>query len=275
MSEAGAGDIARAVEEDDAVVLLDYVRTMGRLGFAPQAEAIAVAGGWAIFTGPGDPLNRTAGLGLAGPTRPADLERVEAFYRRLGSPARIEACDSTDPGLRAMLEARGYSLQHDLRVYALEIEPSAGPAATDPAPGVEVARVGPQDYERWARTVTHGFTGAEAGPEFERGLRLGRTACRRDGVLCYLARVEGEDAGGGALDASRTRGHLFSMVTLPVFRRRGVQSAVLRARVDAARTLGCAQVVVKVNADSDSERNVRRAGFRLAYSKVCMTLDNT
>jgi N-acetylglutamate synthase-like GNAT family acetyltransferase len=52
------------------------------------------------------------------------------------------------------------------------------------------------------------------------------------------------------------------------FRRRGLQTALLRARMAAARDAGCEYAVVVTNGGSDSQRNCERLGFRLAYSKV-------
>jgi GNAT superfamily N-acetyltransferase len=58
--------------------------------------------------------------------------------------------------------------------------------------------------------------------------------------------------------------------TLPSYRGRGAQSAMLAARIEAARHLGCRRLVVETGPDSaekpnPSYRNVERAGFRVAY----------
>jgi GNAT superfamily N-acetyltransferase len=57
--------------------------------------------------------------------------------------------------------------------------------------------------------------------------------------------------------------------TLPEYRGRGAQSAILAARIEHARRLGCATVVTETGelADdrpSSSYRNIVRAGFREA-----------
>ena len=56
--------------------------------------------------------------------------------------------------------------------------------------------------------------------------------------------------------------------TRPAFRQRGVQTALLHARMDAAREAGCDLALVVTAPGEDSQRNVERAGFRLAYTKV-------
>ena len=63
-------------------------------------------------------------------------------------------------------------------------------------------------------------------------------------------------------------GELYIASTLPAFRRRGVQAALLRARLAAARDAGCALVFVGARLANTSARNVERAGFRLAFTKA-------
>jgi hypothetical protein len=46
--------------------------------------------------------------------------------------------------------------------------------------------------------------------------------------------------------------------------------ALLQARLAAARRAGCDLAVVGTSPGSDSQRNIERAGFTLAYTKVIM-----
>jgi ribosomal protein S18 acetylase RimI-like enzyme len=52
------------------------------------------------------------------------------------------------------------------------------------------------------------------------------------------------------------------------FRRRGLQTALLHARLAAAAQAGCEYAVVVTQGGSASQRNCERIGFRVAYSKV-------
>jgi hypothetical protein len=49
-----------------------------------------------------------------------------------------------------------------------------------------------------------------------------------------------------------------------------VQMALLQARLAAARKAGCDLAVSMTGPGSDSQRNIERAGFRLAYTKASM-----
>ena len=58
--------------------------------------------------------------------------------------------------------------------------------------------------------------------------------------------------------------------TRPAFRRRGVQTALLQAQLVAAREQGCDLALTITAPGSDSQRNMERAGFRLAYTKAIL-----
>jgi len=61
---------------------------------------------------------------------------------------------------------------------------------------------------------------------------------------------------------------LFGAGTLPEFRGRGIQTALLRTRIRVAMEARCELAVVVTRGGSVSERNCVRLGFRVAYSKV-------
>jgi len=62
----------------------------------------------------------------------------------------------------------------------------------------------------------------------------------------------------------------FSAGTAPQFRRRGVQTALLGARVADATSAGCELALVTVQPGSRSQRNVQRRGFDLLYTRATL-----
>ena len=86
----------------------------------------------------------------------------------------------------------------------------------------------------------------------------------------HLARRDGVIAGGGATRIANRLVQPAGAATLPAHRRRGVQSAPLRARLlDAARH-GCDLAVVTTEPASKSQENVQRAGFSLLYARAVL-----
>ena len=74
-------------------------------------------------------------------------------------------------------------------------------------------------------------------------------------------------AGGLIIPQYRTAG-LFGAATLPEFRGRGIQTALLTNRLRLAQNAGCDLAVTLTMPGTTSQRNAERAGFKTAYTKV-------
>lgn len=259
--------LARRLEAVWAAGAADFARTLA--GWRPEAGACVepVGGGYAVYAGVGSPFNRAAGVGLAGPVSPADLDQIEVFYRRRRAAPAVSVCPLADRSLVEGLGARGYRIRMFLNVHVRPLGQAPPPAA---APGPPVTVVGPEAAHLWALTVSRGFAGCDdlAVPD-----GIADVVARRLGVTCFLARVQGLAAGGGAMSAQSGVAALFSASTRPGFRRQGVQTALLAARLAAAQDAGCDLATVETVPGSLSQRNAERAGFRVAYTRVIMAQD--
>ncbi len=85
---------------------------------------------------------------------------------------------------------------------------------------------------------------------------------------CYVALVDGVPAGVGAMYVSGKAALVAAGSTLPEWRGRGCQTAVLRRRVSDAAAAGCDLVVSQARPGTQSQRNMERAGLRTAYTSV-------
>lgn len=90
------------------------------------------------------------------------------------------------------------------------------------------------------------------------------------GWRCFVAFAGDEPAACGALYADGDHGWLGIAATLPQFRRRGAQGALLAARIEAGRADGVRRFVTETGErvegrPDQSYRNILRAGFREAY----------
>lgn len=59
---------------------------------------------------------------------------------------------------------------------------------------------------------------------------------------------------------------------LPAHRGKGLQAALIRARLQLAIEHGCELAATSTHPGTDSQRKVERAGFRVAYPKAVLTL---
>ncbi len=91
-----------------------------------------------------------------------------------------------------------------------------------------------------------------------------------EGFSRFLARRDGAPAGGASLRLSEGVAHLCGAATLPAHRRRGVQSALLAARLFVAAEAGCDVAVVITQPGSKSQENVERQGFHLLYARAIL-----
>jgi GNAT superfamily N-acetyltransferase len=233
----------------------------------PEAASLEIAGGCAIFTGAGSPLTQAVGIGLAGPVSRADMACLEAFFRSRGASVVIDLCPLADPGLVEMLSARGYRAVEFNNVLVKRL---AG-AEMVIAPRARRATAGEADL--WAHTVGRGFF--EQPDLTTEEMDVGRAIFAMPGALCYLAvssspGAAGEPAGGGALAVHGSLAALFADSTLPRFRRQGLHSEVIAARLNEAAALGCDMAMASTEAGSASQRNYERMGFRVVYTKVTM-----
>jgi GNAT superfamily N-acetyltransferase len=258
--------LARRLELDEAWGMADHAETHGRLRPEDGVAVESVGGGRVIYAGRDSPLSRAVGLALAGPIDSADLDRIEAFYWARGLPVRLDLCPLADPSLRELLGDRGYRIADFLGVYVRAL--GRDEALPSPPPGVEIAVVGLGGADEWALTVERGFSGQDEVPES--ALDVSLATFHKPTATCFLARVEGRPVGGGALAVHEGLAMLMAASTRPAYRGRGVQTALLRARLVAAVAAGCDLATVRPSPGSASERNILRAGFRLAYTKAIM-----
>jgi len=261
-------DVAATLEAAEAWHLRVQAQTWRALG-ASDACALEIGGGVAAFTEPlfGRKLNHATGLGMAGPVDEHALARLEAAYAARGLGVEIDLCPHADASVVALLARRGYAVNAFSNTYARSVE-DLRDAAT---PGIEILR-GEDAQVLFVEASVAGFgLQAQQRPR-ELLAALARIAHAREDTSSFVARIDGRVAGSAGLSVMQTPrgrvGELYIASTLPAFRGRGVQAALLQARLAAARDAGCTLVFVGARPANTSARNVERAGFRLAFTKA-------
>lgn len=241
---------------------VQYARAQGLLHPECHATAEAITGGYAIYAGAGSPANRAVGLGQHGPVRGPDMELVEQFYQKRDSLPRIDLCPLADPSLLPWTV--GYRLEgfHSVLFKPTQDEERPGCHNVE----VRISRARPEDAELWIATVAQGFSGQDEPPQETLDV-ISPTFCSAE-TVCFLAWIGNEPVGGAAVIWHGGVAELGSGSTRTAYRRRGVQAALLQAGVAAAREAGNDVAMVLTSPASDSQRNVERAGFRLAYTKA-------
>lgn len=191
-------------------------------------------------------FNRVLGLDSIDP-----FDEIAAFYGDTAwwvSDAR---------GLGTELEARGFVRDYGWMKFSRGVSPRRATSE------LSVVPVGPDRAGDFAAVVAGGYS----LPDFTEPFAA--NVVGRPGWSCYVAYDGERPAGAGALYVDGGVGWLGFGATLPDFRGRGAQSAILAARIEDARRQGCSTVVTETGEfdgrrPSGSYRNILRAGFREA-----------
>lgn len=227
----------------------------------------------ASFAQAGSPFNKVAGLGFGSMPSAAALDEIERAFTARGAPVQIELSHLADPAFSVFLSERGYRLTSFENVLGLALR---GQAERVTPPGVEVRRSGDDEFDAWLGVVADGFAhpddqGVPSHEKFPRDIIL---SAERDfaaaGVMRYVAFTDGVIAGGAGLRLAEGVAQLTGAATAPAHRRRGVQTALLSARLADAAAAGCDVAVVTTQPGSKSQHNVQRRGFDLLYARAIL-----
>jgi len=265
--------LARRVEAAWDFLGVENARSQKKRAPESGAEVFPVAGGHAVFLGAGAPLSQAQGLGLHEPVVGDDLERMERFFRDRGTATQIEVASLADPSLLGALSVRGYLIAE--QTHSLVCPLKRGTLREQPIDRstsvgtVEIVRVGSDGLEQWVDVVLRCFfEGAESPPP---SLREGAIAMSMvPGFTAWLARVDGQPAGGGSLMIHDGLALICGDGTLPSYRHRGVQTVLLQARLAHAVSSGCELAAICTQPGSGSQRNAERQGFQVVYARTML-----
>src|SRR5687768_2057145 len=264
-------ELARRIDRAE----IDFCAMAARAGRPDGVASLEVAGGRALCSFAGSPLNKVLGLGLGSPVEDADLDAIEAFYDERGIPVQIELCPLAVSGLAARLTKRGYQLQ----AFENQLVRPLG-AETFPEPALRVTTATRDQNAVWLKVAATGFAAgdgsvAAAGPPpadlLERIERV-MSGFMHPEFERLLVWADGEPA--GAANAYVIDGVLgiAGTATLPAYRKRGVQQAVVAHALN--RGLGRAELAMATTEPgSISQRNFERFGFQVIYSRAIFVLE--
>lgn len=204
-----------------------------------------------------DFVNRIEALGRADAHR---LDEIVSFYRSVGARPWLEF----GPHLTAVgasLAAAGAEVVGFQSV--LYGEPSTGLE-----PVVAVAET--DDAETAARVALEG-NGVPVDVAIAHAPALAAAVDRLRGRF-YLVEIDDRPAAVAVLTAEDGVAYLALAATLPEFRRRGCQQALIAARLGHAAEAGYELVATTTEFGSQSQRNLERSGLRVAYTKPVLRL---
>lgn len=256
---------ARRLESGEEMPQVLYARMFQKTRPEIGAAEEEICGGHMIFAGLGSPIGRATGAGLDRPFTAEHLDRVEQFYRAHKAPSQVDLCPMHEASMFEMFKERGYAIAELNNVLYRKLE--AKEKFPPPPAGCEVRRSLMEEADAAGAIVETAFF-PDGAPEAFRGLVAPFYQMER--ALAFVASVQGKlvACGTGLVIPEHKVFALCGAGTLAEFRGRGLQTALLRARMTAAAEAGCEYAVVVTQGGTTSQRNAERLGFRVAYSKV-------
>ena len=267
-----SAELAAHIDSAEGRLCADIVRASTD-NATSRSLVTPLAGGVVVYAGPGSPMNKGIGLAITEALEEAPIAAVEDAWRDRQEPMRIELSALARPEAATLLTGRGYRLigfENQLGC-ALQEWSDAGFG-----PEIIVESLTAVDEKLWRDVTVDGFAHPDESPTahqiFPREvldaifMTLGRTS----GFRRYVARIDGVVAGSASLRIDGDIAQLAGAATLPAFRRRGVQTALLRHRLREARDAGCTLSVVTTAPGSTSQANVQRRGFALLYTRAIL-----
>lgn len=206
-------------------------------------------------------FNRVVGLGMTQPASEEQLDELISFYRRQNVKRFfVQACPTAAPGdISSWLEARGLSHYNNWVKLWRGVE-SCPPVESD----LRVRRIGRNHAASFARILVTSFDWPRPLESWVAEM-VGRPGWRH-----YMAFDRDAPAATAALFVDGENGWIDFASTLPEYRGRGAQGALVEQRIRDAAELGCKRLVVetaeeKPGHSAPSYRNMKRYGFQTAY----------
>ena len=259
-------ELALRLETIEALNQVEFAITHNRFHADSIAEYKKVGSGYAVYAGPDSPLTQAFGLALDGVMEEQDLSEMEEFYKQRGSAVNIEVCHLSDMSLTELLMDRGYRVieYSNVLLRRLNAEDVFNLSSDN-----LIREIREDEIDVFAGTVSEGFLEGSEIPEYFTDIF--RVFFRQSNGVCFGAFRNQEPAGGGAVFIRDGVAEFGGASTLPKYRNLGIQTDLLRQRLNYAVSKGCDLAMVTTLPGSVSHRNVEKQGFQVVYARTKFT----
>lgn len=257
-------DLVCRLEASAAQASFELINELKAKDPTGPAEAKKFQSGALLFGGPQGCINRALGV-TQGDLSAEQFEEIEQFYIEKNGTPMIELSSWAPDSTVEEFAKRGYQPVWFRAMYAAAV--SGYQSSVDAGITVELSEV---EDGIWPETIALAYGITE--PAKQRISDDMAAAGRGVSSAIFYARVDGEVAGCALVQVANGIAWLGPAVTHPDFRRRGVQTALLAARMRLAENLGCEYAAATAHPHGDSARNVLRVGFTHTHTQVVMSL---
>lgn len=262
--------LSRRLERAEGHACAMFAEARRRLHPGSGAEWVEFAGTYAVFNGIDSPVTQTFGLGIFAELSAATLDTLESFFFDRGSPVLHEVSPFAGVAALALLCDRRYRPVELCNVMYRNVEAPL----VEKRDFIKVRVASPDEGALWAEVIAKGWL--HEHPELRSFfLENGATSAARPDSVNFLAEFGGEPGAAATLCVHRGVALFGRAATVPQMRRRGLQAALIEARLQYALDHGCDLAMIVAEAGSNSQRNAERNGFRVAYTRTKWRLDSS
>jgi GNAT superfamily N-acetyltransferase len=256
--------LAERLEAAEGFACAQFAATRKKL-FAQCGSAwMKCAGADVVFDGVDAPTTQTFGLGMFEEPTAEKLATMERFFDERAAETMHEVCPLAGAATLELLCVRGYRPFEISNVLYRSVE---APTAAAGHGGITVRTIDASEAEMWSGVSARGWT--HEHPELEGFVKeMGAIIAARAQSPCFLAELDGAAGAAGVLILHGGVALFGGAATVPEMRRRGLQGALLEARMRHAAEQGCDLAMMVAEAGSNSQRNAERKGFRVAYTRM-------
>lgn len=232
-----------------------------------QGRILELNGGAAFFSGFDSYFSQVVGWGFnSKPSQfKSEINTIEAFYAAFNhTRVDIELCPFVGNDLAVFLSQRGYKVSELNNVSVLDL--TAYTSLPELGDDWIIKKISGREIGLWAKAVALGFDCLEAQEQFIH-------YAKANNITAFGVYHLDKLIAGGTLAIHGEICDLAVTSTLPAYRGKGIQKRLIDARLQYAKSQGVGLAVVTTEPGSISDTNIQKVGFRCAYTRIKMTLE--
>ncbi|MFY7998693.1 MAG: GNAT family N-acetyltransferase [Candidatus Kapaibacteriota bacterium] len=262
----GSTDLAKRIETAQAQNQMDYAKAYQQLLSDSTTTALRLGSAAALYAGVESPLTQSFGLGMDGEVEEQQIEAIEEFFFSRGAATHVEVANLADMSLTTLLGRRGYAVCEYSHVLGFDLQQ----LGASPAPALRPYRLEATELEAAAEAIAAGFMEQNIGEgEIPQSIReMFVVSIQTAGSSAFAVTIDGEIAGAGGITILDGVAMLSGAATQPKFRGRGVQQALIQARLQFAHDEGCVIAQVSTAPGTISQKNMHNKQFSILYART-------
>lgn len=259
-------DLARKIEQSEIEALKSRLTSIQKMEGNPMGIEIKKFGSATAFSAkniPGPSFNTVKGIGG---NDVKYIDRMLDFYNEREIPTRFEITPAhASPELFKSLSDKGYN-QCGFHTALYGELPNDFILNTEVNTSITIRELKQNEYDVFGDIYVKGFN----MPAFLKAnvAQNNKVLHNNENWTFYIAHIKGKPAGIGVLFEFNGIGTLAASATIPEFRNQGVHSALISKRLQQATNLNCNLIVGQATYGSVSQRNMEKAGMKIAYTKA-------